>query len=161
MGRTDRDLAPRSRAGPPACRIDHEVAPLVPDMLGPGHAGPDDPRAIRGDLPRRTDEFQVNGFVYFAVGVAALGGLLFGYDTGVISGAMLFIKDQFSLSAAMEEIVVSSVLVGAVLGAALGGALTGRFGRRGMIILAESSLPPARSARHWRRRLPGSLPPGS
>jgi SP family galactose:H+ symporter-like MFS transporter len=79
---------------------------------------------------------EVNGFVYFAVGVAALGGLLFGYDTGVISGAILFIKNQFSLSATMEEIVVSSVLVGAVMGAALGGALTGRFGRRGMIILA-------------------------
>lgn len=79
---------------------------------------------------------EVNGFVYFAVGVAALGGLLFGYDTGVISGAVLFIKDQFSLSATMEEIVVGSVLVGAVIGAGLGGALTGRFGRRGMIILA-------------------------
>ena len=79
---------------------------------------------------------EVNGFVYFAVGVAALGGLLFGYDTGVISGAILFIKKQFSLSATMEEIVVSSVLVGAVVGATIGGALTGRFGRRKMIILA-------------------------
>ena len=79
---------------------------------------------------------EVNGFVYFAVGVAALGGLLFGYDTGVISGAILFIKNQFSLSATMEEIVVSSVLVGAVVGAIMGGALTGRFGRRKMIILA-------------------------
>ncbi len=78
----------------------------------------------------------MNSFVYLSVGVAALGGLLFGYDTGVISGAILFIKDQFALSAIMEEVVVSSVLVGAVLGAALGGALTGRFGRRGLIILA-------------------------
>jgi sugar porter (SP) family MFS transporter len=79
---------------------------------------------------------EVNGFVYFAVGVAALGGLLFGYDTGVISGAILFITKQFSLSATMEEIVVSSVLVGAVAGATLGGALTGRLGRRIIIILA-------------------------
>ena len=79
---------------------------------------------------------EVNGFVYFAVGVAALGGLLFGFDTGVISGAILFIKQQFSLSATMEEIVVSAVLIGAVIGAAIGGALTGRFGRRRMIILA-------------------------
>ncbi|MEO8937522.1 MAG: sugar porter family MFS transporter [Burkholderiaceae bacterium] len=78
----------------------------------------------------------MNSFVYFAVGVAALGGLLFGYDTGVISGAILFIKDEFSLSPMMEEIVVSSVLVGAVLGAATGGALTDRFGRRKLIILA-------------------------
>ena len=55
---------------------------------------------------------KIKPFVYVAVGVAALGGLLFGYDTGVISGAILFIKNQFSLSATMEEIVVSSVLVG-------------------------------------------------
>jgi MFS transporter, SP family, galactose:H+ symporter len=78
----------------------------------------------------------VKPFVYVAVGVAAIGGLLFGYDTGVISGAILFVKDQFSLSATMEEIVVGSVLVGAVLGAVIGGALTTRFGRRKMIILA-------------------------
>jgi SP family galactose:H+ symporter-like MFS transporter len=79
---------------------------------------------------------EVNGFVYVSVGVAAIGGLLFGYDTGVISGAILFVKTQFSLSSAMEEIVVSVVLVGAVLGAIMGGALTDRFGRRKMIILA-------------------------
>ncbi|MDQ6740593.1 MAG: sugar porter family MFS transporter [Actinomycetota bacterium] len=81
-------------------------------------------------------ESEVNGFVYYAVGVAALGGLLFGYDTGVISGALRFIRNQFALSDIMEEIVVSAVLVGAVLGAVLGGALTDRFGRRSMIILA-------------------------
>jgi SP family galactose:H+ symporter-like MFS transporter len=83
----------------------------------------------------KTDN-KLRGLVYFAVGVAALGGLLFGYDTGVISGAILFITKQFSLSATMEEIVVSSVLVGAAVGAALGGALTNRFGRRKLIILA-------------------------
>ncbi len=81
-------------------------------------------------------ESEVNTFVYVAVGVAAIGGLLFGYDTGVISGAILFVAQQFSLSGTMEEIVVSSVLVGAVIGAVLGGALTDRFGRRRMIILA-------------------------
>jgi len=78
----------------------------------------------------------VKGFVYYAVAVAALGGLLFGYDTGVISGAILFIKTQFSLSATMEEIVVSAVLVGAVFGATLGGALTDRLGRRSLILVA-------------------------
>ena len=62
-----------------------------------------------------TGKSEVNGLVYFAVGVAALGGLLFGYDTGVISGAILLIKHQFSLSATIEEIVVGAVLVGAVV----------------------------------------------
>jgi len=75
-------------------------------------------------------------FVYVAVGVAALGGLLFGFDTGVISGAILFVKEQFSLSTMMEEFVVSAVLIGAVIGAVIGGALTGRFGRRRLIIIA-------------------------
>jgi MFS family permease len=79
---------------------------------------------------------EVKRFVYVAVGVAALGGLLFGYDTGVISGAILFITDQFSLSTTMEEIVVSAVLIGAVIGAVIGGALADRFGRRRLIILA-------------------------
>ena len=78
----------------------------------------------------------ISGFVYVAVGIAALGGLLFGYDTGVISGAILFVKTDFALSPTMEELVVGAVLVGAVLGATAGGALTGRFGRRWLIILA-------------------------
>ena len=78
----------------------------------------------------------VKRFFYVAVGAAALGGLLFGYDTGVISGAILFITDQFSLSTTMEEIVVSAVLIGAVIGAVIGGTLTDRFGRRKLIILA-------------------------
>ena len=94
----------------------------------------------------------VKPFVYVAVGVAALGGLLFGYDTGVISGAILFIKKQFSLSATMEEIVVSAVLVGAVIGAAAGGVLTNRFGRRKLIILAGIGNLPEPGRRSGRRR---------
>jgi SP family galactose:H+ symporter-like MFS transporter len=76
------------------------------------------------------------GFVLRAVVVAALGGLLFGYDTGVISGAILFIKEAFTLSPTLEELVVSAVLIGAVIGAAVGGLLSDRFGRRKMIILS-------------------------
>src|SRR5664279_3781578 len=82
------------------------------------------------------DSAREKRFIYIAVATAALGGLLFGYDTGVISGAILFITRQFSLSSTMEELVVSSVLVGAVIGAIIGGVLTNRFGRRTMIILA-------------------------
>jgi sugar porter (SP) family MFS transporter len=85
---------------------------------------------------KNSSKAPVKGFVYYAVAIAALGGLLFGYDTGVISGAILFITKQFSLSSTMEEIVVSAVLVGAIVGASMGGAMTDRFGRRGLIIVA-------------------------
>ncbi len=67
--------------------------------------------------------------------VAAVAGLLFGYDTGVISGAILFLKTDFHLSATSEEFVVASVLVGAILGAMAGGFMADRFGRRKMLIV--------------------------
>lgn len=77
------------------------------------------------------------GFVLAAAVFAALGGLLFGYDTGVISGAVIFITKQFGLSAFPEELVVSTVLVGAAVGALSGGRLADRFGRRRMLIVTS------------------------
>ena len=64
--------------------------------------------------------------------------MLFGYDTGVISGAILFIRQAFSLSSTAQEIVVSSVLVGAVIGASISGFLADKYGRRIMVIVAAS-----------------------
>lgn len=60
----------------------------------------------------------------------ALGGLLFGYDTGVISGALLFMRDDLALTPLTEGLVVSSMLVGAMIGALCGGPLSDRLGRR-------------------------------
>lgn len=74
-------------------------------------------------------------FVYLAAAISALGGMLFGYDIGVISGAILFIKKDFSLSSGMEEIVVSSVLLGSLVGAVVGGILADRLGRRKLLII--------------------------
>ncbi len=79
---------------------------------------------------------RVSRFVIVVSAIAAIGGLLFGYDTGVISGAILFIKQQFGLDSTMQEFTVSAVLIGAVPGAALGGILGDRFGRRNMMMLA-------------------------
>ena len=62
--------------------------------------------------------------------VAALGGLLFGYDTGVISGALLFIKDVYKLTPTMQGVVAGIALAGAVVGAMAAGTLSDRFGRR-------------------------------
>ena len=67
--------------------------------------------------------------------VASLGGLLFGFDTGVISGALLFVKNDFMLTSTMQGVVTSMVLVGAVVGAAVGGPLTDRFGRKPVILV--------------------------
>src|ERR1700734_3244302 len=77
----------------------------------------------------------IRPFVYAAASISALGGMLFGYDIGVISGAILFVQKQFSLSARMEEIVVSSVLLGSLAGAAAGGVLADRLGRRKLLII--------------------------
>jgi len=75
-----------------------------------------------------------NSFIYFIAAIAAMGGLLFGYDTGVISGALLFIKKDWALSSLAQGWIVSSVLIGAVLGAAFSGKTTDYFGRRNVII---------------------------
>jgi MFS transporter, SP family, galactose:H+ symporter len=75
-------------------------------------------------------------FVIIAAAITAIGGMLFGYDTGVISGAILFIRDAFSLSSTAQEIVVSAVLVGAVIGASISGILADKYGRRIMVIAA-------------------------
>jgi MFS family permease len=79
-------------------------------------------------------EKSASGFVYIAAGISGLGGLLFGYDTGVISGAILFIRKEFLLSPGHVEVVISCVLFGALFGAIVGGALADRFGRRRVII---------------------------
>lgn len=75
-----------------------------------------------------------SGFVFLAAAISALGGMLFGYDTGVISGAILFIRQDFQLSPFLQGLVVSAVLIGAVIGAACGGGLSDRFGRRRVIL---------------------------
>src|SRR6266852_1053421 len=77
-------------------------------------------------------------FVYIAALFAALGGLLFGYDTGVISGALIFIKREFGLTTAAEEIVVSGVLLGATLGAIAGGKAADLFGRRRVLLVTAA-----------------------
>jgi len=74
-------------------------------------------------------------FSYLAAGFAALGGLLFGYDTGVISGAVLFLKNDFALSTFALSAIVSGVLVGAAVGSLVGGRLADLYGRRGLLFV--------------------------
>src|SRR5215467_16171479 len=62
--------------------------------------------------------------------IAAIGGGLFGYDTGVISGAILYIRKDFPIEAATEGLIVSAVTVGALAAAMIAGVLADRGGRR-------------------------------
>ena len=71
--------------------------------------------------------------------VAALGGLLFGYDTAVISGAIGFLRSHFVLDAAQTGWAASSALVGCIIGAAGAGELSDRLGRK-MALLAAAVL---------------------
>jgi sugar porter (SP) family MFS transporter len=72
-------------------------------------------------------------FIYF---FGALGGLLFGYDTGVISGAILFIKSDMALTPFAQGVVVSSILLGAIIGAAAISPLSDKYGRRKMVLVS-------------------------
>ena len=69
---------------------------------------------------------------------SALGGFLFGYDTGVVSGAMLKIRKDFHLSPVDQELIVSMTIAGAAIAALVAGPLTEIFGRKPILILAST-----------------------
>src|SRR5437667_4916240 len=76
--------------------------------------------------------------VYLPAMVAAIGGLLFGFDTAVINGAIVFVKRQFLLSDAQTEIAASSLLLGCVIGASLAAFTSDRFGRKKVLLGAAA-----------------------
>lgn len=75
-----------------------------------------------------------NLFLLVVVAIVTLGGLLFGFDMAVISGAIPLVQEQFELTATLEGWFVSSALLGAVLGVAASGELSDRFGRKRLLI---------------------------
>jgi sugar porter (SP) family MFS transporter len=84
-------------------------------------------------------QIQVNrGFLWRVSFIAGLGGILYGYDMGIIAAALIFVRQSFSLSTQMQEIVVSVVLVGAMLGAVAGGSIADRIGRRATLLSGGS-----------------------
>ena len=76
------------------------------------------------------------GFILRISSIAGLGGVLYGYDMGIIAAAAIFVKRTFALSTLMEELVVSVVLIGAMIGAIVGGAIADRIGRRATLVWA-------------------------
>lgn len=72
-------------------------------------------------------------YLYFVTFVAALGGLMFGFETAVINGAIYYVAEHFQLTEAMKGFVVSTALAGCVLGALLIGKPGDKYGRRYML----------------------------
>ncbi|CAI8598006.1 unnamed protein product [Vicia faba] len=90
--------------------------------------------------PERKISYFKNPYILGVTAAAGFGGLLFGYDTGVISGALLYIKDDFDdvrKSSFLQETIVSMALIGAIIGAATGGWVNDVFGRKKAILSAD------------------------
>ncbi|MCK6210305.1 sugar porter family MFS transporter [Georgenia sp. EYE_87] len=81
------------------------------------------------------EEFNTGRVVLLAA-VAALGGFLFGFDTAVINGTVVAVREQFGMGAGLTGFVVSSALLGCIVGAYLAGRLADRWGRIRVMVLA-------------------------
>ena len=92
--------------------------------------GAGDGAGVPGSAPRPRQP----AILYAVAGLSALGGLLFGYDTGIISSALLDLGRDLRLGPGEQEIVVSAILVGAMAGAPASGTLIARLGRRPVIM---------------------------
>ncbi|MSO41126.1 MAG: sugar porter family MFS transporter [Solirubrobacterales bacterium] len=91
--------------------------------------------ATNGEAEESARRAQRN--VVLTAAIAGLGGLLFGYDTGIIASALLFIRSDFGLSDFQQGMVVAAVPIGAVFGAAFAGQAADRYGRR-LVIIASA-----------------------
>lgn len=95
--------------------------------------GPDP--QVQVNVVDAADQTSGTAYVLLVAVAAAVGGLLFGYDTAVISGAILFVRKLFHLTSFETEIAVAAVLAGAVLGAGAAGYLADRFGRKPVLVV--------------------------
>ncbi|MGD2170044.1 MAG: sugar porter family MFS transporter [Chlamydiota bacterium] len=76
-------------------------------------------------------------YTVFVSIIAAIGGLLFGYQTAVVSGALLFLESHFDLTTLQQQLVVSTLLIGALIAAILGGSFADHFGRKTSLLITS------------------------
>jgi len=86
--------------------------------------------SVENGLATLTMSKTKSGFTYLIAAIAAISGLLFGFDIAVINGALIFIRQQFALSEVGTEVATSALLFGCIGGACLAGWLSDRFGRK-------------------------------
>lgn len=93
------------------------------------------------DVVLETEDHNKRGSGRYIVGLAlsaGLAGLLYGYDTVSISGAIDFLQDKYGLSPALQGLVISSIMIGGVIGAGFSGFLSDRYGRRKLLMFGAA-----------------------
>jgi SP family arabinose:H+ symporter-like MFS transporter len=85
-----------------------------------------------------TNDKARRGYAFYIAFVASLGGFLFGYDLVIISGAQIFLRDQFKLTLAQFGFATSSAMLGCIVGPASGARLCDRFGRKFTLVMAAT-----------------------
>ena len=94
------------------------------------------PRRKKGRSKRgTTHQGQLTGLVVVVALVSAVSGVLYGYDTGIISGALLQITEEFGIDEGWKQVIAASILLGAVLGALCCSHLSEKRGRKGTLVM--------------------------
>ncbi|BBZ26330.1 MFS transporter [Mycolicibacterium madagascariense] len=93
-------------------------------------SAPGKPEVARADTPG-----QLTGAVVIVALVSAVSGMLYGYDTGIISGALLQITKDFGIAESWKQVIAASILLGAVVGALTCSSLSERRGRKGTLVM--------------------------
>ena len=83
---------------------------------------------------------KITRYSIFVSCIAAIGGILFGYNASVISGVLLFITQDFHLTTLQQEVIVSTLLIGALVGALIGGMIADWFGRKKTLFFCQTVL---------------------
>eukprot|EP01138_Halocafeteria_seosinensis_P014674 gb/GECG01014979.1/.p1 GENE.gb/GECG01014979.1/~~gb/GECG01014979.1/.p1 ORF type:complete len:686 (+),score=79.24 gb/GECG01014979.1/:1-2058(+) len=122
-------------------RTQHHHAGGTEGEQGGGHTekenrhGVSEPSALAKQTTEETWREKV--YIIYVTIVGAIGGLLFGYDTGVVSGALLQIETYFELDDVEKEAVVSITVLGAILGSSCSGSIGNRVGRKPVVMVAS------------------------